>query len=161
MSLGGFRYFARLAPAVCVYAADRLSKLLAEQWLSVGEVWPLLPGCNLTLLYNSGAAFGFLADRAGGQRWFLIGVSLLVSVVLLIWLWRLPPARRWLGFAMSLILGGALGNLHDRLQSGTVVDFIDLYYRHWHWPAFNLADMAICGGALLYAGLLLRADARA
>ena len=154
MNAGCAARLLRFVPAAWIYVLDRLSKLLVEQWLDSATPLSLWPGLNLVLVYNRGAAFGFMAEQEGWQRWFLSGFSACLIAVLLVWIWRLPAAQRWLGVGLSWILGGALGNLHDRLLYGAVVDFIDLYYGRWHWPAFNVADTAICCGALLYAVLL-------
>ena len=109
----------------------------------------LLPGFNLTLAYNTGAAFSILSEAGAWKRWFFIGLSSLVSTVILVWLTRVPRQRRWLACGLALILGGAVGNLYDRITLGYVVDFIDIYYRDWHWPAFNIADSAITVGAVM------------
>ena len=99
------------------------------------------------LTYNTGAAFSFLADAGGWQRWFLAGVALAVSVFIVVWLFRLAPADRGLVIPLGLILGGGVGNLIDRIWLGHVVDFISLHYDRLYWPAFNLADSAITAGA--------------
>ena len=111
---------------------------------------------NITLAHNYGAAFSFLSDAGGWQRWFFIVLASGVSLVLLVWLLRLPR-KEWLtALGLSLILGGAIGNLVDRIQLGYVVDFIDVYYKNWHYPAFNVADSAItCGVILLLLDVLL------
>jgi signal peptidase II len=132
-----------------VILLDQLSKLAAERWLTPFEPLSILPSLNLTLLYNPGAAFSFLAGAGGWQRWLFVVLALGVSVGLVIWLSRLRPQERLLGAALSLVLGGAVGNLIDRLLYGHVIDFIDLYWRDWHWPAFNIADSAISVGAVL------------
>ena len=108
---------------------------------------------NFTLLHNTGAAFSFLADQSGWQRWFFTIISIVISIILLIWLARLKPSERILAIALTLVLGGALGNLWDRVTLGYVVDFLDVYIQ-WngqerHWPAFNIADSAISMGAVL------------
>jgi signal peptidase II len=132
-----------------IVAADQTSKWLAVQHLAPHQPLPAVPGFNLTLVYNTGAAFSFLSDASGWQRWFFALLAALVSTFIVFWLSRLPRAQRWLGCALALILGGALGNLWDRLALGHVIDFIDLYYRDWHWPAFNVADSAISVGAVM------------
>ena len=101
------------------------------------------------LAYNSGAAFRFLADAGGWQRWFFLTLGAVVSVSLLVWMRRLQPGQRGLAIALALILGGAVGNIIDRALYGQVIDFIQLYYRQWYWPAFNIADSAISIGAAL------------
>ena len=132
-----------------VIALDQVSKWLAEQFLLPGQPVPVLPFFNLTLLYNTGAAFSFLAQAGGWQRWFFLLLSLTISVALVIWIGRLQRGQTLLAIALSLILGGAVGNLIDRIVHGHVIDFIQLYYERWYWPAFNVADSAITVGAIL------------
>jgi signal peptidase II len=109
----------------------------------------VIPVFALTKVYNAGAAFSFLGDASGWQRWFFITLSIIVSGVLLVWLRRLGPHEGRTALALALILGGAIGNLIDRLVYGYVIDFLDVYYGDWHWPTFNLADSAITAGACL------------
>ncbi len=134
-----------------VLILDQCSKLIADALLQFNQPVPLLSFLDLHKVYNPGAAFSFLSDASGWQRWFFVGLTLLVSLVLAVWLRRLQAGQAWLALALSLILGGALGNLIDRVVYGYVIDFIDLYYGDWHWPVFNLADSAITVGA----GLLI------
>ena len=138
-----------LGVSVLVVLLDQLTKYLAEARLTYAEPVAVLPSFNLTLAYNRGAAFSFLDDAGGWQRWFFVSVSLLASVALVFWLRRLQPHQWPLALALSLVLGGAVGNLVDRLWLGHVVDFIQLYYRDFYWPAFNIADSAITVGAVL------------
>lgn len=135
--------------AVIIFILDQSSKWLVGYAFSYGEIMAVMPHFNLTLVYNTGAAFSFLSNESGWQRWLLSGVSAVVSVGLVYWLYHLPKKQVLLPAALSLVLGGAVGNLMDRLLFGYVVDFIDWYYRDYHWPAFNLADAAICLGAIL------------
>lgn len=135
--------------SLVVVLADQASKQLIEASFLVFEERPLLPFLNLTLVYNEGAAFSFLSDQGGWQRWLFSGLALVVSAVLVVWLTRLPATQKWTAAALSLIIGGALGNLIDRLLFGHVIDFIDLYYGRWHWPAFNIADSAIVIGVAM------------
>lgn len=128
---------------------DQASKQAALQWLVFAQPRPVLPGFNLTLVYNTGAAFSFLRDAGGWQRYFFIILTIGVSIALLLWLARLPPRRAWLAAALALVLGGAAGNLWDRLQHGYVIDFIQLYWDRWSWPVFNVADSAITVGAAM------------
>ena len=128
---------------------DQASKQLVENSLLVFESVSLLPFLNLTLVYNEGAAFSFLSDQGGWQRWLFVLLAGAVTLVLLFWLRRLRNTELWLAVALSLIIGGAVGNLLDRLLFGHVIDFIDIYYRQWHWPAFNVADSAISVGVVL------------
>jgi signal peptidase II len=136
-------------PAFWVVLIDQVSKHFAEAKLSLHEPVALLPGLNLTLMYNEGAAFSFLSDAGGWQRWFFVALALGVSAWLVIWLWRLSATGPRTGFGLALILGGAMGNVMDRLALGHVVDFIDVYWNAWHWPAFNVADSAISVGVVL------------
>jgi signal peptidase II len=139
----------RFGLALLVLLLDQATKVWAEAALGYGQPVVLLPFLNLTLVYNLGAAFSFLADAGGWQRSFFIVLSSAVSLVLVVWIWRLPPGARLLGGALALVLGGAVGNLVDRLAYGHVIDFIDLHAGGWHWPAFNVADSAITCGVLL------------
>ncbi|MFW1677256.1 signal peptidase II [Pontibacter sp. JAM-7] len=135
--------------AVVVVGLDYMTKQLAVSLLSYGDPHPVLPVFDLTLLYNYGAAFSFLSDAGGWQRWLFVLIALAVSAVLVIWLKRTERQLWWLGLGLSLILGGALGNLYDRVMLGYVVDFISVHYQSWYFPAFNLADSAITLGAIL------------
>lgn len=146
--------------SVLVIALDQATKHLAETLLEMHQPVPVLPSFNLTLTYNTGAAFSFLANAGGWQRWFFLGLGALVSLGLIVWLWRLKPADKRLAAALALILGGAVGNLIDRTWLGQVIDFIQLYYDRWYWPAFNIADSAITvGAALLVVDSLLAREA--
>ncbi len=131
-----------------VVLLDQLTKQLVEASLMVYETIPVLPFFNLTLAYNEGAAFSFLSDQGGWQRWFFSLVAAVVVVVLVIWLSRLK-GERMLAVSLSLVIGGAVGNLLDRLFIGHVIDFLDFFYQSYHWPAFNVADMAISLGVVL------------
>lgn len=137
--------------SIAVIVADQLTKYLATDLLNYAEPVAVIPFFNLTLLHNTGAAFSFLSEAGGWQRWFFASMAIGVSVGIGIWLSRLDSKQRWLAIALALIVGGALGNLWDRLYFGYVVDFIDVYYQSYHWPAFNIADSAIFVGA----GMLL------
>ncbi|CDH46833.1 signal peptidase II [Candidatus Contendibacter odensensis] len=132
-----------------VIGLDQATKYLAERLLVMHQPLPVAPSFNLLLTYNTGAAFSFLANAGGWQRWFFLGLGLMVSMGLLVWLVRLKPAEQRLAVALALILGGAVGNLIDRVWLGQVIDFIQLYYDRWYWPAFNIADSAITLGAVL------------
>jgi signal peptidase II len=144
-SLSLLRYF---AIAIIVLLLDQLSKWSALSNLQMGIPEPVLPFMNWLLLFNPGAAFSFLAQGSGWQRWFFTIIGLAASAYI-IWLLYKSQSEKLLCIALSLILGGALGNVLDRVMYGAVVDFIDLYYGNWHWPAFNIADSAICVGAAL------------
>lgn len=132
-----------------IIGLDQFSKWLAEQTLALYQPHPVLPSFNLTLMYNPGAAFSFLAEAGGWQRWFFLLLSMTVSVVLVLWLSRLKTGQFRLAAALALVLGGAIGNLIDRIWHGHVIDFIQVYYDRWYWPAFNVADSAITVGATL------------
>ena len=154
----------RYAIPVVVVALDQWTKLAVEGALELYERVPVTGFFNITLAYNPGAAFSFLADSGGWQRWFFTIVSAVVSVVLTVWLARMDRAERMLALAISLILGGAVGNLIDRLAYGHVVDFIQVHANDWYFPSFNLADSAITGGTallLLLTVLDWRAESRA
>lgn len=133
--------------AVGVVVLDQVTKLLANAQLELHRAVAVTPFFNLTLMYNEGAAFSFLADAQGWQRWFFIVLSSVVSAVLVVWLTRLERRERWLAVGLALVLGGAVGNLIDRVAYGHVVDFIQVYYQRWYWPTFNVADSAISVGA--------------
>ena len=139
-----------------VLALDQATKLAAMHLVLAREVHNVLPGLNLTLIYNPGAAFSFLGDASGWQRWALSFIGVAVSVVLVALLRAARRCPKGLAAGYALVLGGALGNVVDRLYLGVVVDFIDIYYGRFHWPAFNVADSAICIGALLLALYALR-----
>lgn len=137
--------------SVLVIVLDQITKHSAEALLILHQPVPVSPSFNLMLTYNTGAAFSFLADAGGWQRWFFLGLGFVVSVSLIVWLRWLKPSEKRLAIALSLILGGAVGNWIDRCLFGQVIDFIQLYYDRWYWPAFNIADSAISVGA----GLLI------
>jgi signal peptidase II len=149
--------------SVIVIVLDQWTKALVTMQFEYRELLPVLPGFNLTLVHNTGAAFSFLSDAGGWQRWFFSGIAVLVSLGLSVWLLRLPAGKKWLALGIALLLGGALGNVYDRVVLGYVVDFVDLYYGGWHWPAFNVADAAICVGAgfLLLDGFTDQAESGA
>jgi signal peptidase II len=132
-----------------VVILDQLTKLWADSALTRFESVELLPFLNFTLMYNTGAAFSFLADAGGWQRWFFIILALLVSAAIVLWLRYLPRREEArLACGLSLILGGAFGNVIDRIAYGHVIDFVDVHWAGWHWPAFNVADAAITVGAI-------------
>lgn len=132
-------------------ALDQASKRLVDTTMKLYESVELIPHFQLTYLRNEGAAFSFLAQAGGWQRWFFVALSLTASVGIVYWLTRLPQDRRWEAAAWALVLGGAVGNLIDRFAYGYVIDFFDAFYRDWHFPAFNVADSAITVGV----GMLL------
>lgn len=137
--------------SAAVLLLDQLSKQMIEGTLELYERVDLLPGFSLTLVYNRGAAFSLLSDAGGWQRWFFATLAFVISIVLVIWVARIyrEKGNTLEALALSLILGGAVGNLYDRVVLGHVVDFIVLHYQTSEWPAFNIADSAICIGAAL------------
>lgn len=142
--------FTWLAVSVLIVVLDLWTKNIATQSLTLYRPVELTSWLNLTLAHNYGAAFSFLSDAGGWQRWLFTGLASVVTVVLVVWMFRLTPREKMTAAALGLIIGGAVGNLIDRINHGYVVDFIDVYYQGWHWPAFNLADSAItCGVVLL------------
>lgn len=135
--------------SLAIIIADQISKTVMVNWLDLYETVPVLPFFNLTLAHNSGAAFSFLAGAGGWQRWFFVVLAAVISVVLIIWMRRLAPTAKLEAISLALIIGGAIGNVIDRLVYGYVIDFLDVYAGSYHWPAFNIADSAICVGAVL------------
>ena len=135
--------------AAVVIWVDQYTKALASAELQYRVPVEVTSWFDLMLAHNTGAAFSFLASAGGWQRWFLAGVALAVSLVVAVWLTRLKRSELMLGIALGLVLGGGLGNLIDRVSLGYVVDFISWHYNDWYWPAFNIADSAICVGAVL------------
>lgn len=133
--------------ALAVFTLDIATKQAAEHILNYAQPVYVLPVFDLTLLYNKGAAFSFLANEGGWQRWFFTVIAMGVSLFLTIWLMSLKRHERWLSVGLVLIIGGALGNLFDRLAFGHVIDFLHFHWDHHYFPAFNLADSAISVGA--------------
>lgn len=133
--------------SLVVILIDQWSKYWAETHFIPYQPEHVFPMVNFTLAYNTGAAFSFLSGTGGWHRWFFAGFSVVMSLILIAWLIRLPAQAKLQALAVSLILGGAVGNLYDRAMLGHVIDFIDVYYQNHHWPVFNLADSAICIGA--------------
>ncbi len=143
--------------SVVVIVLDQFSKYLAVQYLSFREPVAIYPFFNLTLNYNPGAAFGILGMENGWKVFLLSGISIIVSAALIGWLSRVKRSDWLMALPISLILGGALGNLIDRIRLHYVIDFFDFHIGQWHYATFNLADSAICVGAfLLIVGLLVR-----
>ena len=144
--------------AVIAIVLDFITKQMAESFLNYAQPIYVLPVFDLTLLYNKGAAFSFLANEGGWQRWFFTVIAVGVSTVLTVWLMKLKPSEKLLSIALALVIGGALGNLYDRLAYGHVIDFIHVHWNHNYFPAFNIADSAISLGAamLLYESLFMQ-----
>lgn len=132
-----------------VIVLDQASKWLMVSWLSLHDTFAVIPFFNLTMAHNPGAAFSFLSQAGGWQRWFFMILATVVSIALFIWLKKLKAHAKLEAVSISMILGGALGNLIDRFYHGYVIDFLDFYYGTYHWPAFNIADSAIVIGAAL------------
>ncbi len=135
--------------AAAIVLTDQLTKLAVVRSFAFGERLAVVPGLfDLTLLFNRGAAFSFLAGAGGWQRWFFTGLGV-AAAVFIVWLLARHGSQRLFAFSLTLILGGAIGNVIDRIVRGQVVDFLLVYWQRWHWPAFNVADSAITVGALL------------
>ena len=128
---------------------DQASKLTVASTMRLYESIRITPFFNLTYVHNPGAAFSFLSEAGGWQRWLFAALAFLISIVIAAWLARLKKHETLLAVSLALVLGGAIGNLIDRLAYGYVIDFLDVYYRDWHWPAFNIADSAITVGVAL------------
>ena len=140
------------ALALVLIVLDQLTKFIATEQLIYAEpVW-VTSFFEFTLLHNTGAAFSFLSDAGGWQRWFFAGIAAGVRVVLTVGMERVGNTKRWDACALALVLSGAIGNLYDRLALGYVVDFISVHYQGHYWPAFNIADSAICIGAAMLLG---------
>lgn len=150
------RTLAWLALSALVIGLDLWTKSLAVAHLELYRPEPVFPHFNLMLAYNEGAAFSFLADAGGWQRWVFAVLAVGIAGFMTAWISRLPPTQRWMACALALVIGGALGNLWDRVTLGYVVDFLDFYWGDWHFPAFNLADSAITVGAVMLIIDMLR-----
>ena len=138
-----------LGIALVVVLLDQVTKITMSKLLLYGQSETITTYFNLVMVYNKGAAFSFLSDQPGWQRYFFTGVSVIASVFIL-WMLKRNPEQRLFCWALALILGGAIGNLIDRVAYGHVIDFLDFHVRGWHWPAFNVADSAITVGAILF-----------
>ena len=146
-----------LGLALLLLILDQVTNVYFNTQFAYGERVNVLPFFDFTLMYNRGAAFSFLASEAGWQRWFFVGLGTIASGVI-VWMLRRHIAQPRFCLALTLILGGAVGNVIDRLIYGHVVDFLLFYWRNWYYPAFNVADMGIvCGAILLVLDELLRA----
>ncbi len=135
--------------SIAVIILDQITKYYISHQFSLYETLSLFPGLNLTYVHNTGAAFSFLSDAGGWQRWLFISLSSIISIILIVWMKRHPAADIWMAIALALILGGAIGNLIDRVMFGYVIDFIVVYYQRLYWPAFNIADSAISVGVVM------------
>ena len=142
--------------ALAIIVIDQLSKRWFDTQLAYADRWQVLPFFDFTLLYNPGAAFSFLANGHGWQRWLFTAIAILAIGYMLVLLWR-QPAQRLFCASLTLILGGAAGNVLDRMVHGHVIDFLLFYWNDWYFPAFNVADIAItCGAGLLILDEFLR-----
>lgn len=146
--------------SAAIVALDQITKFYFERALTLYQRIEVIPDYfSWTLAYNRGAAFSFLADHSGWQRWLFAAIAIGVSVVLVVWLKRLKPNETWVAVALALVLGGAIGNLYDRVVLGHVVDFILVHWQNrWFFPAFNVADTAITIGAVMLALDMLRGN---
>mgnify|MGYP001380487946 CR=1 FL=1 len=155
-----FGHLPWLLLSVLILVVDRVSKDFFEGSLSMYQRIQVIPDYfDWTLAYNTGAAFSFLADADGWQRWFFAAIAIVVSVVLVVWVKRLKRHETLLAVALAMVLGGALGNLYDRVVLGHVVDFILVHWQNrWFFPAFNLADTFITLGAILLALDMFKSD---
>jgi signal peptidase II len=128
---------------------DQISKVWVDSNLSLHQSIPVMPSFSITYAHNYGAAFSFLSEAGGWQRWFFAVLAIAVSVGIILYLKKLKPEEKLLAVSLSLILGGAIGNIIDRVIYGYVIDFLDVYYQVYHWPIFNIADSAITVGVVL------------
>ncbi|MBP5947203.1 MULTISPECIES: signal peptidase II [Pseudomonas] len=152
-AIGRFGRLGWLWLSLLVLVIDQASKFYFENKLEMFQQIVVIPDLfSWTLAYNTGAAFSFLADSSGWQRWLFALIAIVVSAVLVVWLKRLGRNETWLAIALALVLGGALGNLYDRVALGHVIDFILVHWQNrWYFPAFNIADSAISVGAVMLA----------
>jgi len=152
-AVGRFGRLGWLWLSLLVLVIDQASKFYFEGKLEMYQQIVVIPDLfSWTLAYNTGAAFSFLADSSGWQRWLFALIAIVVSAVLVVWLKRLGRNETWLAIALALVLGGALGNLYDRIALGHVIDFILVHWQdRWRFPAFNVADSAITVGAVMLA----------
>ncbi|PHR51834.1 signal peptidase II [Cycloclasticus sp.] len=150
--------FKWLGLSLLVIVLDQVSKLWVVASFSLYESIDVMPFVNLTYVHNKGAAFSFLSTAGGWQRWFFVAIASIATLILVIWLSRLKPKEKWMAVSLSLILGGAIGNLYDRVAYGYVIDFIDVYYNSYHWPVFNIADSAISIGVVMMLIDMIRGE---
>lgn len=135
--------------SVFVVIADQVTKYLITSYLSYNQQVYVFPFFNLLLEHNRGAAFSFLSHVGPLALWIFIATATIISLILCLWLYRLPPKSSWMGISIALILGGAVGNLIDRIAYGYVIDFLHLHVQNYSWPIFNVADCAITIGAVM------------
>ena len=135
--------------SILVVGLDQITKQVALAWLPLHQSVSVIPGLDWYLTYNTGAAFSFLADAGGWQRWFFTITTIIISTVILFWIKRVPEDEKLTAVSLCLILGGALGNLIDRIYLGYVIDYVQVWLGSYPWPAFNVADAAISVGATI------------
>lgn len=145
-----------IAIAVLILLADQLSKYIILTTMIGRQPVEVLPFLNIVMARNHGAAFGMLASSSGWQNIIFVAVAIIITVIILAWSYRLKAKDWWHAIALGSILGGAWGNMLDRIRFGGVTDFIDFYVGNWHWYTFNIADIGICLGAFLLIILTLR-----
>jgi len=143
---GGAGQWRWLWITMIIIALDLISKGMVNYYLTRFSSHTVTSFLNIVLVYNTGSAFGFLANQSGWQLWLFIAIAVLVAIGILTWLWKSKNKHPLTALALCFILGGTLGNLYDRVINGYVIDFIDFHIGDWHWPAFNVADTAICLG---------------
>ena len=136
-----------LGLALIIFIADQFTKVLILGYYQLGDATYVTSFFNVVRVHNSGAAFSFLANAGGWQRWFFTGIGI-AAALFIVWMLRAHAGQKLFSFALSCILGGAVGNVVDRMMHGYVVDFLDFHYAGWHFPAFNIADGAITIGAV-------------
>jgi signal peptidase II len=146
------KYIKFAAVAILVVVLDQISKAMVLRWMPLFDSIVVIPGFfNLTHVHNPGGAFGFLAQNGAAWRhWLFLGAAFFALGILLYFYHRTPKSLPWLSFSLTLIFGGAIGNLIDRIRFGEVVDFLDVYISHHHWPTFNVADSAVSVGIVIF-----------
>ncbi|MFA6409859.1 MAG: signal peptidase II [Gammaproteobacteria bacterium] len=152
--------FVWLLFALFILVLDQYSKFLVGTYFLPEISYPVTSYFNIFFIYNTGAAFSILEKANGWQEWLFGGIASVVGLMIILWLFRSPPGRVLTKLSLMLILSGAIGNLIDRIAYGHVRDFLDFYWHNWHWPAFNIADSAICIGAILLIIELFRREHR-
>lgn len=156
--MNSFKKHLWLLIASLVFILDRVTKYLVISYLTLEEPINILPIFNLRFTFNTGAAFNFLDQASGWQEWLFGIIAIGVSIFLIIWQLKIPVKYLWLKIATALVLGGTLGNLYDRIIYHKVIDFLDFYFKQWHYPVFNIADSAICIGATMLIIDILRQE---
>ena len=142
--------------SLLVIGLDQITKLIAANQLPLHQPVAVLPYFDWYLTYNTGAAFSFLADAGGWQRWFFTLTSIIISGIIILWIRKLQPHEHLTGISLCLILGGGVGNLIDRIYLGHVIDYIQIWLGTYRWPTFNVADAAISIGAILIISTLVK-----